>query len=62
VLRLKPDPLEARANLGVALYKQGKLDEARKQFEDVLQRNPQDATALRYAQLLQNRTPLPATP
>ncbi|HXR48980.1 MAG TPA: tetratricopeptide repeat protein, partial [Candidatus Limnocylindrales bacterium] len=46
---------EARADLGVALYEQEKLDEARKQFEDVLQRDPRDATALHYVQLLRNR-------
>jgi tetratricopeptide (TPR) repeat protein len=61
VLRLDPDSIEARADLGIALYEQKKFDEALKQFEDVLQRNPKDATALRYAQLLQNRTPLPAS-
>jgi tetratricopeptide (TPR) repeat protein len=57
VLRLDPNSIQARVNLGIALYEQEKLDEARKQFEDVLQRNPKDATALRYAQLLRNRTP-----
>ena len=60
VLRLNPDFIEAHADLGIALYEQDKLDDARKQFEDVLQRNPADATALRYTQLLRNRTPLPA--
>ena len=44
--------------LGVALYEQENLEDALKQFEDVLQRNPKDATALHYAQLLRNRTPL----
>lgn len=60
VLRINPNALEARVNLGIALYKQEKFDEARKQFEDVLQRKPTEATALHYAQLLRNRTPLPA--
>ena len=60
VLRLNPDFMDARVALGVALYEQKKLDDARKQFEDVLQRDPTDATALHYAQLLRNRTPLPA--
>ncbi len=59
-LQVDPDFTEARANLGVALYKQEKLDDALKQFEEVLQRNPSDATALHYAQLLRNRTSLPA--
>ena len=60
VLRINPNIIEARADLGIALYEQGKLDDALKQFEDVLQRNPADATALRYVQLLRNRTSLPA--
>jgi tetratricopeptide (TPR) repeat protein len=60
VLRIDPKSIEARVNLGVALYKQEKLDDALKQFEDVLQRSPNDATALHHAQLLRNRTPLPA--
>jgi tetratricopeptide (TPR) repeat protein len=59
-LRLDPNLIEARVDLGIALYKQEKLDDALKQFEDVLQRNPKDATALHYAQLLRNRTSLPA--
>jgi tetratricopeptide (TPR) repeat protein len=56
-LQLDPNLNEARVDLGIALYKQEKLDDALKQFEDLLQRNPKDATALRYAQLLRNRTP-----
>ena len=59
-LRLDPNMIDARIDLGVALYKQEKLDDSLKQFEDVLQRNPNDATSLRYVQLLRNRTPLPA--
>jgi tetratricopeptide (TPR) repeat protein len=59
-LRLDPDSIEARADLGIALYEQKKLDDARKQFEDVLQRNPKDPTALRYAQLLRNQMSVPA--
>ena len=52
VLRLEPNFMEARTDLGIALYEQEKLDEALKQFEEVLQRNPEDATALRYARQL----------
>ena len=59
-MRLDPNLMDARIDLGVALYKQEKLDDALKQFEDVLQRNPNDATSLRYVQLLRNRTSLPA--
>ena len=57
-LRLDPDLIEARVDLGIALYEQGKLDDALKQFEDVLQRNPTEATALRYARQLRNRPSL----
>jgi superkiller protein 3 len=59
-LRLDPNLIEAQVDLGIALYEQEKLEDALKQFEDVLQRNPKDAAALHYAQLLRNRTPLPA--
>jgi Tfp pilus assembly protein PilF len=59
-LRLDPNLIDARIDLGVALYEQEKLDDALKQFEDVLQRNPNDATALRYVQQLRNRMPSPA--
>jgi tetratricopeptide (TPR) repeat protein len=62
VLRLDPDSIDARADLGIALYEQKKFDDALKQFEDVLQRSPNDATALRYIQLLRNRPPSPAAP
>ena len=59
-LRLDPNFIEARVDLGIALYEQEKLDDALKQFEDVLQHNPTNATAQRYARLLRNRTTLPA--
>ncbi len=58
VLRLDPNSIDARVALGVALYDQEKFDEAHEQFEDVLQRDLTDATALHFAQLLRNRTPL----
>jgi tetratricopeptide (TPR) repeat protein len=60
VLRINPNLLEARVDLGIALYEQQKLDDALKQFEEVLQHNPRDATALRYTELLRNRTSSPA--
>jgi tetratricopeptide (TPR) repeat protein len=59
-LRLDPNLIDARVALGVAFYEQEKLDDALKQFEDVLQRNPKDPIALHYVQLLRERTPLPA--
>jgi Flp pilus assembly protein TadD len=51
-LRLAPDMLEARLNLGVALMNQGRAVEARSQLEDVLQRSPTNALALRYLDAL----------
>jgi tetratricopeptide (TPR) repeat protein len=59
-LQLNPNFIEARVDLGIALYKQEKLDDALVQFEDALQRNPKDTTARHYAELLRNRTPVPA--
>ena len=55
-LRLRPDPVQARRNLGIALYKQDKLEDALKQFEEVLQRSPANALALLYAQELRSKT------
>ena len=51
-VRLSPDSAEAARNLGIALFEQNKRDEALRLFEQVLQRNPQDDLALRYAQQL----------
>jgi tetratricopeptide (TPR) repeat protein len=59
--RLMPDLAEARLNLGIALYRQEKLTEAFREFEQVLQRNPTNALALKYLQALRDRTsPTPA--
>jgi tetratricopeptide (TPR) repeat protein len=58
-LRFNPDSIDARIDLGIALYKQEKLEEALKQFEEILRRYPENATALRYMQLLRNQTALP---
>lgn len=58
-LRLDSNSVDARVGLGIALYEQKKFDEALKQFNDALQRNPMEPTALRYLQLLRNRTPSP---
>jgi tetratricopeptide (TPR) repeat protein len=51
-VRLAPDSTEATRNLGIALVEQNKRDEALQCFEQVLQRNPKDDLALRYAQQL----------
>jgi tetratricopeptide (TPR) repeat protein len=54
-VRLLPNLLEARLNLGIALAEQGQTDEAVRELEWVLQRNPTNATALRYLEALRPR-------
>jgi tetratricopeptide (TPR) repeat protein len=56
-VKLMPDLLEARLNLGIALVKLGQRDEALAQFDEVLRRNPTNAVALRYNQSLRAQTP-----
>jgi tetratricopeptide (TPR) repeat protein len=58
-LRVDTNSIDARVGLGIALYEQKKLDDALKQFDGALERNPKEATALHYAKLLRNRTPPP---
>jgi cytochrome c-type biogenesis protein CcmH/NrfG len=45
VLRLRPERVLARLNLGNVLARQNRFAEARLQFEDVLRRDPQNAAA-----------------
>jgi len=59
-LRLKPDLLDARVNLGLALMNQGHAAEALEQFDTALQQSPSEPRALKYAQSLRAR--LGATP
>jgi tetratricopeptide (TPR) repeat protein len=47
-IRLKPDYAEAHLNLGVALAKQQKYDEAIVHFEAALRIDPNYATAKKY--------------
>jgi cytochrome c-type biogenesis protein CcmH/NrfG len=54
-LRVDPNAIDARTDLGIALYEEGRLDNALKEFADVLRRNPTDAAALRYVQLMTNK-------
>jgi len=51
-VRLKPDLLEARSNLGIALVKQRREAEALDQFQEVLRREPTNAIALKYVQAI----------
>jgi len=53
-LRLKPDLLDARLNLGIAMIKTNPA-EALAHFEEVLRQNPSNASARRYAQELRSR-------
>lgn len=53
--RLMPDLIEARLNLAIALYKGGKSAEALKEFEAVLERNPDNALAMKYVRALQDK-------
>ncbi|HOW67692.1 MAG TPA: tetratricopeptide repeat protein, partial [Verrucomicrobiota bacterium] len=57
-IRLMPDLIEARLNLGIALLKQGLAAEARNQFEEVLRRNPTNVVALRQLEALNSGAPL----
>ncbi len=76
ILELSPDDAEARAakqrlvdrldvtqqlKLGIDLFNNGRLSEAKRQFEAVLRVNPQDPVALDYMSKLGAVTPLPAT-
>ncbi len=47
-IRLKPESIEVRLNLGIALSKQQRLAEARQQFQEVLRRSPTNQIALKY--------------
>jgi len=51
-VRLNPDVIEFRLNLAIALSKQQRTDEARKQFQEVLQRSPTNQVALKYLRSL----------
>jgi tetratricopeptide (TPR) repeat protein len=55
-VKLMPALLEARLNLGIALVGLGQRDEALAQFEEVLSRNPTNALALRYTEMLRSQS------
>jgi tetratricopeptide (TPR) repeat protein len=58
-VRLMPEVIEARLNLGIALYNQGQWNASETEFENVTARNPTNAVAQHYLELLHNR---PASP
>ena len=51
-VRLMPDVLEARLNLGIALFRQGQYSESLEQFEQVNARSPTNALAKHYLEIL----------
>jgi cytochrome c-type biogenesis protein CcmH/NrfG len=59
-VRLKPELVQARLNLGIALSNQHLNQQALDQFEEVLRRDPKNQIALTHAQIL--RANLPAAP
>jgi tetratricopeptide (TPR) repeat protein len=59
-VRLKPEFIEARLNLGIALSGQHLDQRALEQFEEVLRRDPKNQIAQARAKLLHAN--LPATP
>ena len=54
-VRIMPNMPEARFNLGLSLMNAGKYAEALEQFETLLQQNPGNDQALRYAQALRQK-------
>ena len=57
-VRLKPDLIEARLNLGIALSNQHLNQQALDQFDEVLRRDSKNKVALTYVKIL--RAPPPA--
>jgi tetratricopeptide (TPR) repeat protein len=57
--RLMPDLIEPRLNLGIALAREGQLADALQEFETVAQRNPTNAVALHYIEVLRAKLAAP---
>jgi Tfp pilus assembly protein PilF len=55
-VKLLPDLAEARLNLGIALYQQQKFPAATEVFQEILQHDPANATALKYLAALRGRS------
>lgn len=45
-VKINPERLDARLNLGIAYFSQGKIKESSREMEEVLKRDPQNKTAL----------------
>ena len=59
-VRLMPELLEPRLNLGIALYREGQWNASLAEFEQVAARSPTNSLARHYLDLLQNGGSLPA--
>ena len=53
-VRIKPEYVEALNNLGVIYARQGRLEDARRKWEQVLELDPKNASALRNLEMLRN--------
>jgi tetratricopeptide (TPR) repeat protein len=58
-VRLSPDTLEARLNLGIALFNDGQWEQSSHEFEQVAARCPTNALAGHYLDLLRSKVVLP---
>jgi tetratricopeptide (TPR) repeat protein len=54
-VRFMPEVVEARLNLGIALYKEGQWNESFDEFQQITARSPTNALALHYLDLLRSR-------
>jgi len=54
---LMPDVIEARLNLGIALFQEGQWNRSREEFAKVAARDPANALAQHYLNLLRDKTP-----
>jgi len=61
-VRLMPDLVEARLNLAIALADQGRLTDALNEFEQVLTRNPTNAVALEWREVIRTKLTSPQRP
>ncbi len=61
-VRLNPKFALAHLNLGVALIRQGRIEEAAKRFRATLELEPDNAKAREYLELLRSSLPAVAVP
>jgi predicted Zn-dependent protease len=54
-VQLMPGVVEARLNLGIALYEDGHFAESRHELEEVAARSPDNAVARQYLTLLRDK-------